>query len=151
MGSTFHLQLPVITSSPDSAPSLAVAGNGHHGPAKRVLIVDDNTDAAKLLAMAVSLMGHEVAMAENGQIALDLVPGFRPHVVLMDLGMPVMDGWEAAKRMRAQPGNDAIRLVALTGWGQDGDRDKTRAAGFDQHLVKPADPEALRVLLESAS
>ena len=151
MGSTFHLQLPVITSSPAPAPSLAVANNGHHGPAKRVLIVDDNTDAAKLLAMAVSLMGHEVAMAENGQIALDLVPGFRPHVVLMDLGMPVMDGWEAAKRMRAQPGNDAIRLVALTGWGQDGDRDKTRAAGFDQHLVKPADPEALRVLLESAS
>ena len=116
-----------------------------------MLIVDDNTDAAKLLAMAVTLMGHEVATAENGQMALDLVPGFRPDVVLMDLGMPVMDGWEAAKRMRAQPGSESIHLVALTGWGQDGDRDKTRAAGFDHHLVKPADPEAIRVLLESAS
>ncbi len=117
--------------------------------AKRVLIVDDNADAAETLAMAVTLMGHEVATAENGQVALDLAPGFRPHVILMDLGMPVMDGWEAAKRMRAQPWSESIHLVALTGWGQDGDREKTRAAGFDQHLVKPADPEKLRLLLES--
>ncbi|WP_341406143.1 PAS domain S-box protein [Luteolibacter soli] len=150
-GSTFHLQLPAIIREPAPAPSLAVAGNGHHASGKRVLIVDDNTDAAQVLAMAVTLMGHEVATAENGQVALDLVPGFRPHVVFMDLGMPVMDGWEAAKRLRAQPGSETIHLVALTGWGQDGDRERTRAAGFDQHLVKPADPETLRrVLLESA-
>jgi PAS domain S-box-containing protein len=150
-GSTFHLQLPIVTRAPAPTPSLSIADNGHHGTIKRVLIVDDNVDAAATLAMAVTLMGHEVATAENGQAALELVPGFRPHVVFMDLGMPVMDGWEAAKRMRAHPGSEAIRLVALTGWGQDGDREKTRAAGFDQHLVKPADPEALRVLLESAS
>jgi CheY-like chemotaxis protein/anti-sigma regulatory factor (Ser/Thr protein kinase) len=150
-GSTFHLQLPIVASDPSPIPSPPAAGSGHHGPIKRVLIVDDNADAAETLAMVVSLMGHEVATAENGLVALDLVPGFRPHVVLMDLGMPVMDGWEAARRMRAQPGSESIHLVALTGWGQDGDRDKTRAAGFDQHLVKPADPEALRVLLESAS
>ncbi|RYD64052.1 MAG: response regulator, partial [Verrucomicrobiaceae bacterium] len=151
-GSTFHLRLPIIASALTQAPSHSTTGNGHHGSVKRVLIVDDNTDAAEVLAMAVSLMGHKVATAENGQVALDLAPDFRPDVVFMDLGMPVMDGWEAAKKMRAQPGNESIRLVALTGWGQDGDRARTRAAGFDQHLVKPADPEALRrVLLESAS
>ena len=151
-GSTFHLQLPIITSDPALAPLLATSGDGYDGSVKRVLIVDDNADAAKTLAMAVSLMGHEVATAENGQVALDIAPAFRPHVVFMDLGMPVMDGWEAAKRMRAQPGSESIRLVALTGWGQDGDRERTRAAGFDQHLVKPADSESLRrALLGSAS
>ena len=149
-GSTFHLRLPIVIAKPDPAPSIAPDSSERINSIKRVLIVDDNADAAETLAMAVSLMGHEVATADNGQRALDLVLGFRPHVVFMDLGMPVMDGWEAAKRLRAQPGNEAIRLVALTGWGQDGDREKTRAAGFDQHLVKPADPETLRGLLESA-
>ncbi len=148
-GSTFHLQLPVLSADTAPTPALEVECEDRGITAKRVLIVDDNADAAETLAMAVTLMGHEVATAENGQVALDLAPGFRPHVILMDLGMPVMDGWEAAKRMRAQPWSESIHLVALTGWGQDGDREKTRAAGFDQHLVKPADPEKLRLLLES--
>lgn len=150
-GSTFHLLLPVLASQPTPAGSAATDGKKPSRSNRRVLIVDDNADAAETLAMVVTLMGHEVATAENGQVALEVAPEFRPHVILMDLGMPVMDGWEAARRMRAEPWSQSVRLVALTGWGQDSDREKTRAAGFDRHLVKPADPETLRQLLETSA
>lgn len=116
-----------------------------------MLVVDDNDDAAELLSVVVEMLGNEVRTAGDGQSALDAAEEFLPDVVLMDLGMPKMDGYEAARRMRQQPWGKSLTLVALTGWGQAEDRRRTREAGFDHHLVKPADANALQALLSDRS
>jgi CheY-like chemotaxis protein len=115
-----------------------------------VLLVDDNTDASLTLAMLLRLEGHNVAIADAGQEALRLAPQFRPDVVLLDIGMPGMDGLEVARRVRKRADFDNIVLIALTGWGQTEDRNRTKTAGFDHHLVKPADITTLQSLLISA-
>ncbi|RPI41656.1 MAG: response regulator, partial [Betaproteobacteria bacterium] len=115
----------------------------------RVLIVDDNVDAAQSLAMVLEGFGAEVCIAHDGTEALRLFPEQRPVAVLLDIGMPGMDGYEVARRMRAQyPDNPAV-LVALTGWGQEDDRRRAHEAGFNHHIIKPADIDALRELLLS--
>lgn len=113
---------------------------------KRVLIVDDNADAAEALALLLRSMGHHVQVVHDGRAALDAVTTARPEIVLLDLAMPGMSGFEVAKQLRQQLGS-AVRIVALTGFGQEEDRQKSAAAGFDQHLVKPVDPSFLRSLL----
>lgn len=113
----------------------------------KVLVVDDNFDAATSLSMLVELLGHEVRTAYDGTEALDLASQFCPDVVLLDLGMPRMDGYEACRRLRAQPWGADIAVVAVTGWGQERDRRETQLAGFDQHLVKPVAPEVLESTL----
>lgn len=147
-GCVFSIHLPVLeTAISDGTPvrpEIEVAGTR-----RRVLVVDDNHAAADTLAMAVELMGHEVMIARDGSEGLELAASFLPEIVLMDLGMPVMDGWEAARQLRGKPFGKNVMLVALTGWGQDEDRRKTKEAGFDYHLVKPATPAAIRQLLES--
>jgi CheY-like chemotaxis protein len=100
-------------------------------------VADDNYDAAESLATLLELRGHQVRMAHDGVEALAIAKTFKPHVVLLDLGMPKMDGYETARQMRRQPGGKRVRLVALTGWGQHQDRQRTTEAGFDAHLVKP--------------
>lgn len=109
----------------------------------KVLVVDDNQDAATSLGMLVELMGHEVRTAFDGVQALDLAGEFCPDVVLLDLGMPRMDGYEACRRLRAQPWGARMTVVAVTGWGREDDRHRTQLAGFDQHLVKPVAPDVI--------
>ena len=112
-----------------------------------VLVVDDNADAAVSLAECLRIAGHDVAVAWNGQDALEAARESPPDVVLLDLGMPCMNGFETAHRFRADPATRSAVLVAVTGWGSDDDRRRTQAAGFARHLVKPVDPDAVVELL----
>jgi CheY-like chemotaxis protein len=109
--------------------------------------VDDNRDAADSLGILLGLHGHDVQVVHDGPSALDAARSRPPDVVFLDIGMPGMDGYEVARRMRAERGLNDMLLVALTGWGQDGDRRRSREAGFDHHLVKPVDPAAVELLL----
>ena len=110
-------------------------------------MVDDNRDAADSLALLLRLQGHEVRVAHSGPAALEMTKGYAPDVVFLDIGMPGMDGYEVARRLRQQPGLGNVVLAALTGWGQQEDRRRTAEAGFDHHLVKPVEPKALDGLL----
>lgn len=114
---------------------------------RHVLVVDDNFAAAKLLEMSISLLGHQVRLAKDGIEAVRMAADFLPDVVFMDIGMPNMDGYEAARHIRQQPWGQAMKLVALTGWGQDEDIRQSREAGFNEHLIKPAESETLRRLI----
>jgi signal transduction histidine kinase len=114
---------------------------------RRILVADDNNDALESLATLLQLSGHEVYTAANGAIALESAEQHRPEVALLDIGMPKLDGYEVARRIRAQPWGAHITLVALTGWGQDSDRRRSQEAGFDSHLVKPLDLDKLTELL----
>jgi CheY-like chemotaxis protein/two-component sensor histidine kinase len=118
---------------------------------RRVLIADDNRDAADLLAEIIREQGHEVAVAYDGQQAVEAARAFVPDLVFLDIGMPVLDGYQAAVRIRNEAGSRRLVLVALTGWGQADDRRRAEDAGFDEHLVKPATLEALCRLLASAT
>jgi len=112
-----------------------------------VMVVDDNADSSESLAVLLRLSGHEVEVAANGESALALADTFRPQVVLLDLGLPGMDGFEVARRLRARPELAATRLIAITGYGQARDREATAAAGFERHLTKPVDVDSLLALL----
>jgi CheY-like chemotaxis protein/two-component sensor histidine kinase len=116
---------------------------------RRVLVVDDNTDAAESLGILLKLLGADVRIVNNGPDALAALPVHQPAVVLLDIGMRGMDGYEVARRIRQQPEYRDLTLIALTGWGQDEDRRKSQAAGFDYHLIKPADLVMLQTLLVS--
>jgi signal transduction histidine kinase len=115
---------------------------------RRILLADDNNDALESLATLLELGGHEVVTASNGALALECAERHRPEVMLLDIGMPMLDGYEVARRIRVQPWGQNITLVALTGWGQDSDRRRSREAGFDSHLVKPLDMDKLTELLQ---
>jgi PAS domain S-box-containing protein len=147
-GSEFTVSLPLLEpANATSSDSIAAThGNGANG--RRILVVDDNLDAAESLASVLSLKGHVVQTAADGAQALASAERDRPDIVLMDLGMPGMDGLTAARLLRAQPGGENIRIIAVTGWGQDDDRERTRAAGIDVHLVKPVNTEVLLEVLE---
>lgn len=117
-------------------------------PPQRVLVVDDNADAAESLSMLLSLDGHTVEFVLDGPAALKKISGdFAPDLVLLDIGLPGMNGYEVARAIRATESGRAIRLFALTGWGQPEDLARAYAAGFDGHLLKPVDDEALRAAL----
>jgi len=115
----------------------------------RILVVDDNRDSAESLGMLLSLMGAEVRVVHDGPDALAAFASCLPHMVLLDIGMPGMDGYEVARRLRESQQEPRAALVALTGWGQDEDRRRVREAGFDHHLVKPADLDALQAIMAS--
>jgi two-component system CheB/CheR fusion protein len=112
-----------------------------------VLVVDDNHDAADSLAMMLKLSGQEVRTAYSGAAALETAQAQRPDMIFLDIGMPGMDGYEVARRVRQQPGLEGVSLIALTGWGQEEDRRRTREAGFNHHLVKPVEPGVLSSIL----
>jgi CheY-like chemotaxis protein len=114
---------------------------------RRILVADDNADALQTLATVLELGGHEVFSAANGSLALESAERHLPEVALLDIGMPLLDGYEVARRIRAQAWGKRITLVALTGWGQDSDRRRSQEAGFDSHLVKPLDLAKLTQLL----
>jgi PAS domain S-box-containing protein len=146
-GSTFSFRLPVLAQDGASAPAGSLPERVLQVPKRRVLVVDDNEAAATTLAMLIEHMGHETRVAGNGREGLELASTYLPDAIFMDLGMPVMDGWEAARALRDEEWGRKVLLVALTGWGQEEDRRKTRDAGFDHHLVKPAHPSAIREIL----
>lgn len=119
-------------------------------PQRRVLVVDDNKDAGNSMGMLLKYLGSDVQVVHDGARALATMESYRPDVVLLDIGMPGMDGFEVARQVRQRPEFNNVMLIALTGWGQAEDRNRTQAAGFDYHLVKPADITALQSLLISA-
>jgi CheY-like chemotaxis protein len=112
------------------------------------LVVDDNPDAADLLAESLRMLGYTLCVAPDGPSALRIAEGFAPDVALLDIGLPVMDGYELARRLREQAPGASVRLVAITGYGQDADRRRSEEAGFDAHLVKPVQIERVTALLE---
>jgi signal transduction histidine kinase/ActR/RegA family two-component response regulator len=145
-GSEFVVYLPSAPPQEAAEPTPPPKETSDTG-ARRVLVVDDNRDAADSLAMILEMSGTEVAVAYDGAQALVLLDAEEPDVVLMDIGMPGMDGYEVARRIRSAPGGDRFHLVALTGWGQADDKERALQTGFNEHLTKPVDPTALAVLL----
>jgi len=146
-GSEFVIRLPLSDESAQSAANMpeAVLGLPHH----RVLVVDDNQDSAVSLGRLLGLLGVEVRLAHDGPSALQILASYKPTVVLLDIGMPGMDGYEVARRIRERPEWHDLTLIALTGWGQEEDRRRSNHAGFNHHLLKPADMASLRSLLVS--
>jgi PAS domain S-box-containing protein len=150
-GSEFIVRLPLMPTPepPAGAPEPAHAAPAT--PALRVLVVDDNPDAADSLGRLLALLGAQVHTVHDGAAALKALDTFRPSLVLLDIGMPQMDGYEVARHIRKLDPNKEMMLIALTGWGQDEDRNRSFSAGFDHHLVKPTDIEALQELIKSVS
>jgi CheY-like chemotaxis protein len=134
-GSEFVVRLPLLAAS--AAPAVAPDVPREAQPGRRLLLVDDSVDAAAALSQLLELLGHEVRTANNGDAALSLVDTFRPEVVILDIGMPGKDGFQLAREMRSRPSTKDALLVALTGYGQAKDRERSRDAGFDHHFVKP--------------
>jgi CheY-like chemotaxis protein len=147
-GAEFIVHLPRAATAPAHEGSGPGGGEPASGSAGvRVLVVDDNIDSAESMALLLSLDGHEVRTAFDGPDALAVAEAFQPEVVLLDIGLPGMDGYEVAKQMRNLPGLQKALMIAVTGYGQADDRARSKAAGFDHHLVKPVDPEILSALL----
>jgi PAS domain S-box-containing protein len=155
-GSEFVVRLPLLgkdeggrmrDESAEGAGAVHPSSFIPHPSGRRVLVVDDNVDVADSLAVLLRLQGHDVRVAHDGPTALQIAKEYRPELVFLDIGMPVMDGYEVARRMRQEPGLEKVRLAALTGWGQQEDRRRTAEAGFDLHLVKPVEPRVLEELL----
>lgn len=117
---------------------------------RRILVVDDNVDSAESLGMLLVASGHDVRTVHDGETALEVAVTFQPHVVFLDIGLPRMNGYELARELRRnQRAGGKMLLIALTGYGQKEDRQRSRESGLDQHLVKPLDPSALKALLAS--
>jgi len=147
-GSEFIVRLPVVVEA--SIPQES-RGEEEKPPKSslRILIVDDNRDGADSLGMMLRIMGNDTRTAYDGQEGVDVAGEFRPEVVLFDIGMPKLNGYEACRRIREQPWGKCIVLIAVTGWGQDDDRRRSHEAGFDHHMIKPVDPKALMEMLTS--
>jgi PAS domain S-box-containing protein len=139
-GATFQIRLPLLRGDEPEVAETAVVRSAP----RRILIVDDNADSADSLGMLLELEGHEVELSYDARDALRRVQALKPDVVLLDIGLPHVNGYEVARAMRSSEGLQGLRLVALTGYGQAEDRQLARAAGFDEHLVKPVDPAALK-------
>ncbi|KQV51452.1 ATP-binding protein [Massilia sp. Root335] len=150
LGSTFTIRLPLAAGGV-CAPSPAAPSAGAARAQVRVLVVDDNEDAAEMLAMTLELHGCEVRTAPTATRALEMLPGFAPAVALLDIGLPDMNGYELARRLRQLPGGASMTLIATTGWGQQKDRERAFEAGFDHHLTKPIDFDLLRSYLPVSS
>jgi len=146
-GSEFTVRLPLAPAVPPPSVAHAAADLNEKPRARRVLVVDDNKAAAEMLAKVLKIMGNDVRLAYDGLEAIQSAEEFRPNLVLMDLGMPKCNGFEAARQIRERSWSENLTLVALTGWGQDEDKQRSIEAGFDYHLTKPAEPAAIQQLL----
>lgn len=150
-GSEFVIRLPKWTPRAGEhplPPPAAPAAEPPAGVPRRVLVVDDNEDGAEMLSAVLAVRGHDTRVAHDGPEALRIAGGFRPEVAFLDIGLPVMDGYELAARLRDLPELGGIRLIAVTGYGQESDRQRTRAAGFQHHLVKPVDLDAVNAVVD---
>jgi len=153
-GSEFVVRLPLAARPADAAPAPAApAPNAFPTSAGglRILVADDNRDAADTMAVLLEVMGHSVRYVHDGEAAVLEATSFEPDVVLLDIGMPKLNGYEACRKIRAQCGASSMKIIAVTGWGQPEDRLSSESAGFDHHLVKPVDPVALGELISSVS
>jgi signal transduction histidine kinase/ActR/RegA family two-component response regulator len=147
-GSEFIVRLPVvIVAKPDGQSSLETQTNEHATEARRILVADDNVDSADSLSMMLEMLGHEVSLAHDGIEALEAAKRSKPELIFMDLGMPRMNGYDAAREIRNASECNGVVLVALTGWGQEEDRRRSYEAGFDHHIVKPIDFAIVEKLL----
>jgi len=150
MGSEFIVRLPLAVDTPAGDVKPAESDDLPQSHARyRILIADDNRDGADSLAMLLQVMGHDVETAYAGDQAVDVAEQMRPDVILLDIGMPKLNGYDACRRIRTQPWGRETLLIALTGWGQEEDRRRTRDAGFDLHLVKPVTSADLLEVLAS--
>jgi CheY-like chemotaxis protein len=150
-GSEFVTRLPALAEpATESAPKPA---EKPHAPSatggRRVLVVDDNVDSAESMAVLLRLYGHDVRLAHDGEGALEAALAFRPDVMFLDIDLPKMDGYEVTRRLRLDPAMGGMTLVAMTGYGQEEERRRTRDAGFHSHMVKPVDFDMLQDLLSS--
>jgi CheY-like chemotaxis protein len=143
------IRLPVVAEGTDQEPQKQAGEDAQSLPTskRRILVVDDNKVSAKSLGMLLRMVGHEVNIANDGLEAVEAAAMFHPEVVVLDIGMPKLNGYEAARRIRAQQGGESIVLIALTGWGQEEDHRRSQAAGFNHHLTKPVELDAFQTLL----
>ncbi len=148
-GSEFVVRIPAATAPGVPTETSADETTPRAPLRRRILVVDDNADAAELLSMMLSVGGHDTRLAHDGVQALEVADDYRPDIVFLDIGMPLLDGHETARRIRERPWGKRVVLVALTGWGQADDRRRSTEAGFDHHLVKPATPAAITGLIEA--
>jgi CheY-like chemotaxis protein len=148
MGSEFIVRLPVILS-PVHQREQAGGGNQQTRPITRrhILVVDDNVDIADSLAMMLEMMGNEVRTAHDGLEGVAAAAAYRPDMILLDIGMPKLNGYDACRRIREQPWGKGILIAAVTGWGQEEDKRRSQEAGFDHHLIKPVGLAAIEKLL----
>jgi CheY-like chemotaxis protein len=149
-GAEFVVRLPKAAASHDTPVRPVAARDPGQISRKRIIVVDDNDDQVHSLAMLLTMMGHTVSQATSGPEAIAQALEFRPDVMLVDIGMPGMEGYEVARRIREKPGMQNVLLVAQTGWGGDIERQRSREAGFDDHLVKPLNPATLDEVLKAA-
>jgi CheY-like chemotaxis protein len=153
MGSEFTIHLPrsvVVASVPRPQPAITERRDPPVAETRlRVLVADDNRDAADTLALLLEMNGHDVVVAHSGLEALRLGSEAPPHAMILDIGMPDITGYEVARRIRQETWGGGIFLVAVTGWGQSDDKARATAAGFDQHLTKPVDPDQIEKLLQA--
>jgi CheY-like chemotaxis protein len=148
-GSEFVVRLPVIPETEASLVEAATASSAAASSSgRRVLVVDDNRDSARTMTLLLRKMGNDVATAYDGAEAVEAAAKFQPDVVLLDIGLPTLDGYEAARLIREHSSGKPLSLVALTGWGQDEDRRRSQDAGFDHHVVKPVDRRTLLQLFD---
>ena len=147
-GCQFTVRLPrsIVIENHDGR-SAAADIEVRRGPMRRILIADDNQDAAETLALLMRLARHEVHVACDGPAALELAERIRPDVALLDIGMPGLTGYEVAERIRSEPWGREVLLIAVSGWGQQSDKDRAQMAGFDLHLTKPVDPSEFEQLM----
>ena len=145
-GATFSVRFPAV-AAPAAGPALTMTTLAVSR--RKVLLIDDNDDMRQTLAAALSIQGHEVSEAADGKTAVRLAGELRPDVAIVDIGLPEIDGYEVARQLKANADTARIRLVALTGYGQQEDKQKAVEAGFDEHLTKPVDPEALEIAMGS--
>ncbi len=150
LGSRFTVRLPIMIETSVPVQHLTVSDPLPKISPRKILVVDDNIDAAKTLSLLLKLTGHQVQTAHDGQAALAMAEEFRPEVILLDIGMPVLNGYDTCRALREKPWGKDVLIIALTGWGQEDDRRKSTDAGFDGHLVKPVDHTELMRLLAKA-
>jgi CheY-like chemotaxis protein len=151
LGAEFRVYLPCLPMAAAPAADTGATAVGRAKVSRRVLIVEDNDDVAETTAAMLSMAGHTLRCARDGAHGLQLAQEFEPEVVLLDVGLPQLDGYQVARRLRQLPQACDALLIALTGYGMPSDRERGRDAGFDHHLLKPADPGELMALIESWS
>ena len=152
LGSEFIVRLPLAQAEESLGEIKAdarAADNGQKSPGRRILVVDDNIDSAESLGLWLKFMGHEVRLVHEGLATLEAAREYHPDVIVLDIGLPDIDGCQVAERLRQEPNLNGVLLIALTGYGQDEDRQRCYDAGFDEHLIKPVDPGSLEALLSS--
>ena len=142
------MSLPAASEDPSTDAERRQSARTEAADSLRILLVDDNEDAAAMLGIYLGKLGHVIHIAHDGLEALDAATEFGPEVALLDIGLPVMDGYELARRLHQAPGVGPLMLVALTGYGQESDHERSREAGFDLHLVKPVDRARLELALQ---